>query len=151
MYVSKFTLISTMKSSLKWMFFCLLYPYVVMSTVYGGGASVTALLFSYITIVPTLLLIKLIKVSKEKSLDLNEYFAGLAKNKFTDEEYSKVLIGLKIARKISLVLLGLVGIKLLFTVFNVSSLISPSLNGFLIALLQVYYMVIVIARIKYEA
>ena len=151
MYVSKFALISTMKSSLKWIFFCLLYPYVVMSIVYGGGASATALLFSYISIVPTLLLIKLIKVSKEKRLDLNEYFAGLAKSKFTDEEYSKVLIGLKIARKVSLVLLGLVGVKLLFTLFNVSSLISPSLNGFLIALLQAYYIVIVIARIKYEA
>lgn len=151
MYISKFTLISTVKSSLKWVFFCMLYPYVVMSIVYGGGASVAGLLFSYITIVPTLLVIKLMKVLREKSLDLNEYFAGFSKNKLEDKEYSNILIGLKVIRRVALVLLGLMCVKVLFVIFNISSVISPSLSGFLIALLQMYYMIIVIARIKYEA
>lgn len=151
MYISKFTLMSTVKSSLKWVFFCMLYPYVVMSIVYGGGTSVAGLLFSYIAIVPTLLVIKLMKVLREKSLDLNEYFAGFAKNKLEDKEYSNILIGLKVIRRVALVLLGVMGIKALFVIFNISSVISPSLSGFLIALLQMYYMIIVIARIKYEA
>lgn len=150
MYVSKFVLTSTLKSSLKWIFLFALYPYIVMSVVYGGGASFTGLLFSYITIVPTLFFVKFARVLKEKSLDLNEYIADKMKEKLDDEKYSKTLVGLKITRRIVLFLMALFGLIVLMKIFNISSIISPSLNGFLIALLQLYYIFIVVARIKYE-
>ena len=150
MYVSKFVLTSTLKSSLKWIFLFALYPYIVMSIVYGGGASFTGLLFSYISIVPTLFFVKSARVLKEKSLDLNEYIADKMKEKLDDETYLNVLMGLKVARKVILCLLAFFGLSILMKIFNISGIISPSLNGFLIALLQLYYIFIVVARIKYE-
>lgn len=150
MDISKVVLIDRVKTVLKWVFFCVLYPYIVMSVVYGKGVGVTGLLFSYITIVPTLFVIKLMRVAREKSIDLNELIANFTKRRLDDGVYAKVIIALKVTRKIILILLGIFFIKLLFTIFNISSFVSSSLNAYLIALLQLYYMAIVMARIRYE-
>lgn len=150
MNISKFAIMSMAKSSLKWIFFCILYPYVVMSMVYGEGVSIAGLLFSYIAIVPTLLAIKSMRVARERSIDLNEFLVNFSKTKFDDEVYERIVIGLKISRKVLLVMLGMLFIKVLFMIFNISSFVSPSLNAFLIVLLQLYYIAIVMARIKYE-
>ena len=150
MNISKDAMLDMAKSSFKWVFYCVLYPYLVLSMVYGEGASVSGLLFSYIAIVPTLFVIKAMRVAREKSVDLNELLISYTKDKFEDEVYEKLVLGLKITRKVLLVVAGLLFAKVLFTVFNISSFISPSLNAFLIALLQLYYMAIIITRIKYE-
>lgn len=150
MNISKYAMMSMLKSSLKWVFFCVLYPYLVMSYVYGEGVSVSGLLFSYITIVPTLIAIKWMRIAREKSIDLNEFLSVFSKDKLSSENYEKAVIGFKIGRKVLLISLALLFAKVLFTIFNISSFISPSLNGILIALLQLYYIAIVITRIKYE-
>lgn len=150
MNISRYAMIDMAKGLLKWIFFCVLYPYAVLSMVYGEGAGISGLLFSYITIVPTLLFIKWMRVVREKSIDLNEFLSNITSEKLNDDTYEKAIIGLKVARKVLLILLGLFFVKISFAIFNVSSFISPSLNAFIIALLQLYYIAIVMTRIKYE-
>lgn len=148
---SKFALVSTMSNSLKWIFFFVIYPYIVMSLVYGGGASVTGLLFSYIAIVPTLLAIKVVRSLKKRSIGLNEYLLDIAKEHLDYNNHAKVIMVLKALRIIMLVGISLLFVKWLFALFSLSTIISSSLTSFLIALLQIYYMAIIIIRIKYEA
>lgn len=150
MNISKIAIKDKSKVLFKWIFFCVMYPYIVMSTVYGKGVGFTGLLFSYITIAPTLFAIKTMLVAREKSVDFNEIIANFTKKRLDDEIYMKVIVGLKIARKVLLVLLGVFLIKVLFTLFEISSFVSSSLNAYLIVLLQLYYMAIIMTRIKYE-
>lgn len=150
MNFTRYAMMNMVKNIFKWVFFCVLYPYMVVSLVYGEGVSVSALLFSYITIMPTLLTVKWMIAVREKSIDLNEYLSKISQDKMSYETYEKTIIGLKVGRKILLVLLALFFIKVLLTVFNISTFISPSLNAFLIALLQLYYIAIVVAHVKYE-
>ena len=148
---SKFALISSLKNSLSWIFFVVLYPYMVMSLIYSGGDSITGLLFSYITILPTLYAVKIVRKLKAKSVNLNEYITEIIKDRVDYANYSLAVKGLKIFRVVALVAISLFFARLLFDLFSISTIISSSLNSFLIALLQLYYMVIVIIRVKYEA
>lgn len=148
---SRFALVSTIKNSLKWIFFFVVYPYVVMSTVYDGGASFTGLLFSYVTIAPTLLAIKVVRSLKERSINVNEYLSKIAKEQFDYNNYSRAVVGLKILRIVLLIVLSLLFAKWLLKLFSLSAVISTSLSSFLIALLQIYYMAIIVISIKYEA
>ena len=151
MNLSKVILLNNLKSSLKWMFFFVLYPFVVLSTSYNMGVSFAALLFSYISIIPTLLFIKYARVAREKSIDLNELIARKVEKKLDKNVYEKVIVALKVARKIILAALLLLSIKVLISLFGISNIIMPSLSASLIILLQAYYMSIVVFRIKYEA
>ena len=148
---SRFALISTIKNSLKWIFFFVIYPYIVMSFVYGGGASLTGLLFSYITIVPTLLAIKVVRSLKKRSIGLNEYLSDMAKEQLDYTNHAIAVVVLKVLRIVALVGISLLFTKWLFAIFSLSTVVSSSLTSFLIALLQIYYMAIIIIRIKYEA
>lgn len=148
---SKFALVSSLKNSLSWIFFVVIYPYIVMSTVYSGGDGITGLLFSYITILPTLYAIKIVRKLKSKSVNANEFITEIIKDRFDYSQYAMAVKGLKVLRIVLLVAISLLFVKILFTLFSLSSIISSSLNSFLIALLQLYYMVIIIIRIKYEA
>ena len=147
---SRFALVDVVKNYLKLIFFFVLYPYMVMSLVYGGGVSFTGLLFSYITIVPTLLAIKAVRSLKRRSVGLNEYLSDIAKEYFDYSNHAKAVVALKVLRIALLVGISLLFTKWLFAIFSLSTVVSSSLTSFLIALLQIYYMAIIIIRIKYE-
>lgn len=150
MDLSRIVFMNSLKSSLKWAFFFVLYPFMVLSITYNMGTGFTALLFSYIAIVPTLLLVKYAKIVRAKSVDLNEVVANFAEKRLAKSSYEKVIIALKVFRKVALVVLSLLAIKLLLAFFGLSTMVMPSLNAYLIVLLQAYYIAIVVSRVKYE-
>jgi hypothetical protein len=151
MRIIKNRMLNKVKTSLSWTFFFAIYPYLVLSLVHSVGTSVTAIIFSYISLIPTMLLFNLMVQAREKSIEVNEFLADKASEICSYNEYDVVVKVLKALRIVILVLMALIGLGLLIKICNMSAIISSSLNSFSILLLQAYYVTILMVKIKYEA